>query len=69
MTTFINSEGLVISYTLLLQLNPSNNYYTPGEHDIIFIKKGSNKTLILDYTYPINRNIFQIYIINENKQL
>ena len=41
MTTFTNSEGLVITYTtefletLLLQLNSSNNYYTSGEHDII----------------------------------
>ena len=57
MTTLTNSEGLVITYTnecletILLQLNSSNNYYTSGEHDIIcFIKIGSNKILILDYT-------------------
>ena len=42
MTTLTNSEGLVITHTndflgtTLLQLNPSNNYYTSGEHDIIF---------------------------------
>ena len=40
MTTFTNSEGLGITYTnellntIPLQLNPSNNYYTSGEHDI-----------------------------------
>ena len=44
----------------LLQLNPGNNYYTSGERDIIFIKIGANKILILDYTYHINRSIFQI---------
>ena len=37
MTTFTNSEGLVITHTnacfetILLQLNSSNNYYTSGE--------------------------------------
>ena len=31
-----------------------------------FIKIGSNKILTLDYTYHINRNIFQNYTINEN---
>ena len=66
MTTLTNSEGLVITYTnglletILLQLNSSSKYYTSGEHDIIFNKK----TLILDYTYHINRNIFQNYTIN-----
>ena len=66
MTTLINSEGLVITYTnecletILLQLNSSSNYYTPGEHDIIFIKIGCNKILFLYCTYFINRNIFQI---------
>ena len=41
MTTFTNSEGLIITHTnelsetTLLQLNSSNNYYTSGEHDII----------------------------------
>ena len=53
MTTFTNSEGLVITYTngfwetLLLQLNSSNNYYTSSDNDIIFIKTGSNIMLIL----------------------
>ena len=77
LTTFANPEGLVITYTnelsetSLLQLYSSNNYYTSGEHDIIFIEIASNKILILDYTYFINRNIFQNYTINEkyNKQL
>ena len=41
MTTFANAEGLVITYTneclimILLRMNSSNNYYTPGEHEII----------------------------------
>ena len=45
MTTFTNPEGLVITYTnklletILLQLNSSNNYYTSGEHSIIFLSK------------------------------
>ena len=66
MTTLTNSEGLVINYTnefldtILLQLNASNNYYTTGNDNIIFIKIGSNKILLLDYTYHINRNIFNI---------
>ena len=66
MTTLTNSEGFVITFTkevletILLQLNPRNKYYTSGEHDIIVIKIGSNKILILDYTYHINRNMFQI---------
>ena len=56
MTTLTNSEGKVLNYTnefieaFLLQLNPSNNYYTSGDDDIMFIKVGSNKVLILDYT-------------------
>ena len=71
MTTLTNSEGKEITYTnefletILLQLNSSNNYYTTDD-DVIFIKIGSNKVLILDYTYHINRNIFQNYSINEN---
>ena len=77
MTTLTNSEGKVLNYTNgfietnLLQLNSSNNYYTPGDDDVLFIKIGSNKVLILDYTYHINRNIFQNYTKNENsfKQL
>ena len=72
MTTLTNSEGKVLTYTnefigtILLQLNSSNNYYTTGDDDIIFIKSGSTKVLLLDYTYHINRNIFQNYTINEN---
>ena len=72
MTTFTNSEGKVLNYTndfietILLQLNSSNNYYTTGDDDVIFIKIGSTKVLLLDYTYHINRTIFQNYIINEN---
>ena len=63
MTTLTNSEGRILTYTnefletILLQLNSSNNYYTSGEHDIIL---SSNKMLISDYTYSVNRNIFQI---------
>ena len=63
MTTFTNSEGKLLTYTddcletVLLQLNPSNNCYTSGEHDIIFMNICSNIILILDYTYHINRNI------------
>jgi len=49
-----------------LQIKSSNNYYTTGDDEIIFIKIGSNKILILDYTYHINRTIFQNYTINEN---
>ena len=68
MTTFTNSEGKLFTYTndsletVLLQLNSSNSYYTSREHDIIFIKIGSNKILILDYTYHINRSFsFKLY--------
>ena len=72
MTTLTNSQGKILNYTnelietILLQLNSSNNYYTTGDDDIIFIKIGSNKVLLLDYTYHINRTIFQNYNINEN---
>ena len=72
MTTLTNSEGKVWTYTnelietILRQLNSSNNYYTTGDDDIIFIKIGSTKALLLDYTYHINRTIFQNYTINEN---
>ena len=73
MTTLTNSEGKLLTYTnelvetISLQLSSSSNYYTSGEHDIIFIEIGSNNTLILDYTYFINRYVFQNYTINENK--
>ena len=66
------NEGKVLPYTnefietILLQLNSSSNYYTAGGDDIIFIKVGSTKTLLLDFTYRINRTIFQNYNINEN---
>ena len=72
MTTLTNSEGNILNYTnelietILLQLNSSNNYFTAGDDDVIFIKTGSTKVLLLDYTYHINRNIFQNYNINEN---
>ena len=72
MTTLTNSEGKILNYTnelietILLHLNSSNNCYTTGDDDIIFIKIGSTKVLLLDYTYHINRNIFQNYTINEN---
>ena len=72
LTTLTNSEGKVLTYTnevveiFVLQLNPNNNYYTTGDDDILFIKTGSNKILTLYYTYHININIFQNYIINEN---
>ena len=67
-----NSQGKVLTYTnelietILLQLNPSNNYYTTGDDDTLFIKIGSTKVLLLDYTYHVNRTIFQNYTINEN---
>ena len=72
MTTFTNSEGMASTYTnelleiISLQLNSSNNYYTTGEHDIIYITIGSNNLLLLGYTYYINRNIFQVYTVSEN---
>ena len=56
MTTLTNSEGRIINYTnefletILLQLNSSNNYYTTGDDDVLFIKIGSTKVLLLDYT-------------------
>ena len=72
MTTLTNSQGKIFNYTnefietILLQLNSSNNYYTTGDDDVIFIKIGSTKVLSLDYTYHINRTIFQNYNINES---
>ena len=72
MATLTNSEGKLLTYTnefietTMLLLNPSNNYYTTGDDEVIVIKIGSNKVLILDYTYHINRNIFQNYTINDN---
>ena len=72
MTTWTNSEGKDLSYTkgllqtIILQLNGSNTYYTTGEHDVIFIKLGSNKVSLLDFTYHVNRHTFQNYTINEH---
>ena len=66
MTTLTDSQGKVLTYTdelietILLQLNSSNNCYTTGDDDILFIKIGSNKVLVSDYTYHINRHIFRI---------
>ena len=46
MTTLTNSEGKVQTCTnefietILLQLNSSNNYYTTGDDDILFMKIG-----------------------------
>ena len=43
MITLTNSEGKLLNCpneligTILLQLNSSNNYYTTGDGDIIFI--------------------------------
>ena len=45
MTTLTNSEGRILNYTdefietILLQLNPSSNYYTTGDDDVIFINR------------------------------
>ena len=71
MTTLTNSEGKVLNFneligTILLQLNSRNNYYTTGGDDVLFIKIGSNKVLVLDYTYHININIFHNFTVNEN---
>ena len=72
MTTLTNPEGKVLTCTnelietILLQLNSSNNYYTSGDDDILSIKIGSNKVLVLDYTYNINKNVFQNSTINGN---
>ena len=60
MITLINSEGEVLDYTnelvetILLQLNSSNNCYTAGDDDVLFIKIGSKKVFVLYYTYHIN---------------
>ena len=72
MTTLTSSEGKVLTYTnelietIILQLNSSNNYYTTGDDDALFIKIGSNSVLVLDCIYHINIIIFQNYTINEN---
>ena len=72
MITLTNSQGKVLNCTnelvetILLQLNSSKNYYTTGGDNILFINIGPNKVLLLEYTYLINRSIFQNYTINEN---
>ena len=72
MTTLTNSEGKVLTYTnelietILPQLNPNSNYYATGDDDILFVKIGSTKILLLGYTYHINRTVFQNFTINEN---
>ena len=64
--TLTSSEGKVLTHTnelfetIPLQLNPSNNYYTTGDDNILFIKISSNKVLLLDCTCHINRIIFRI---------
>ena len=65
MTTLTNIEGKVLTYTnefietILLQLNSlRNNYYTSGDDGLPFIKIGSNKVLVLYYTYHIDRQYF-----------
>ena len=74
MTTLTNSEGKALTCTnelietILLHLNSSNNYYTTGDDDIIFIKIGSTKVLLSDYTYHINRIIFRIIILMKTYQ-
>ena len=66
MTTLTNSGGQVLTCanefveTILLQLNSSNNYYTSGGDDILFIKIGFNKVLVLDHTYHIIEITFRI---------
>ena len=71
MATLTSSQGKILNYAnefieaILLQLNSSNNYYTTGDDDIIFIKIGSTKVLLLDYTYHKNRTIFKIIILME----
>ena len=69
MTTVTNSQGKISNYTnefietILLQWNPSKNYYTTGDDDTVFIQIGSTK---LDYTYHVN-SFFQSYNIHENR--
>ena len=63
MTTLTNSEGKVLTHTndlvetILLQLNHSSNYYTSGDDYVEFIKIGSTRVVLLDYTYHINGTI------------
>ena len=69
MTTLTNSEGKILNYTIefietiLLQLNSSNNYYTTGDDDVIFIKIGSTKVLLLDILIILIEISFRIIIL------
>ena len=69
MTTLTNSEGKLLNYTneftetIPLQLNSSNNYYTSGDDDVLFIKIGSTKVLIVYDICHINRTIFRIILL------
>ena len=71
MTTLTNRDGTVLTCTnefietILSQLNSSNNHYTTGDDDIIFIKIGYNKVLVLYYTYHLKRNILQNYTMHK----
>ena len=55
MATLTNIEGKVLTYTnefietILLQLNSTNNCYTTGGDDILFIKIGSTKVMVILY--------------------
>ena len=59
--------SLLKQFYFSFQLNSSNDYYTTGDDEVLVIKIGSNKVLLLCYTYHINRTIFQNYTINEHK--
>ena len=71
-TTLTNSEGYIHNFTdeqlavILLGLNSSNTYYTNGKNDLIFIKLDTTKLLLLDFSFHINRNIFQNYTIQHD---
>ena len=71
-TTLLNSEGYTHNYTneqlelILVGLSSSNTYYTNGKNDIIFVKLDTSRLLLLDFTYHINRNIFQNYTIQHD---
>ena len=72
MITFTNSKGKVFNYTetelnnILASLNSGDISYYKVRHDIIFIKINSNLLLIFDYTFNINRIIFNNYDIIYN---
>ena len=64
MATLTNIQGKMLNYTnelietILPQLNSNSNCYTTGDDDVILIKIGSAKVLLLDYTYHIHGAIF-----------